>query len=183
MSLQVLHVNKQEGGFLLALFSSVPAEGDSLPKKLSQPLSSPLNSHRTLPTPPSATLPVRPKPATAVDSRPLPAPPASSVTATPRGSSERGAGCAPRQDALQYLHHDTSSESELAETEEQIHVHCATKPSVAQACASPASLKQVLHVHSALTLALLVVPRAGLGPEHSISSHSGSYRAAALPLQ
>jgi hypothetical protein len=52
-------------------------------------------------------------------------------------------------------------------------VHCATKPSVAQACASPASLKQVLYVHSALTLALLVVPRAGLGPEHSISSHSG----------
>ncbi|PLW35127.1 hypothetical protein PCANC_20959 [Puccinia coronata f. sp. avenae] len=40
-------------------------------------------------------------------------------------------------------------------------------------CASPASLKQVLYVHSTLTLALLVVPRAGLGPEHSISSHSG----------
>jgi hypothetical protein len=92
MGLQVLRVNKQEGGFLLALFSSVPAEGDILPKKLSQPLSSPLNSHRPLPTPPSATLPARPKPATAVDSRPLPVPPASSVTATPRDSSERGAG-------------------------------------------------------------------------------------------
>ncbi|WAR56849.1 hypothetical protein PtB15_7B700 [Puccinia triticina] len=60
-------------------------EPDSIPKKPSPPLASPLNSHRPLPTPPPPRAPItpgRPKTATTTDSRPLPVPPSAVAPAT-----------------------------------------------------------------------------------------------------
>ncbi|KNZ60669.1 uncharacterized protein VP01_1521g1 [Puccinia sorghi] len=68
------------------------AEGDCHHlKKPSQPASSPLSSHRPLPTPPPpAALPARPKTATAADnSRPLPVPPSPTVAAVPLSPEPR----------------------------------------------------------------------------------------------
>ncbi|POW22819.1 hypothetical protein PSHT_00873 [Puccinia striiformis] len=61
----------------------VSSEVENHSNKSPQPGSSPLNANRPLPTPPPATLPTRPKTASAADSRPLPVPPSNVVAISP----------------------------------------------------------------------------------------------------
>ncbi|KAI9612446.1 hypothetical protein KEM48_004179 [Puccinia striiformis f. sp. tritici PST-130] len=61
----------------------VSSEVENHSNKSPQPGSSPLNATRPLPTPPPATLPTRPKTASAADSRPLPVPPSNVVAISP----------------------------------------------------------------------------------------------------